>query len=223
MPRKSRLPFGPKEAYSRVDPADPDYPRAVVDYCCADVLIEDRQVMQVYEELLHFAYWLHGFRPNNVLEIGTVGGMFFVLSRLSTGKKVSVDIRDIRARIHNFMFDHDWKFFQGNSQTQEMHSNIVDYCESFDLIFIDGDHRYEGVQRDFELYKSMLSERGVIVFHDVDPQHAFKDKEGGQVYKFWEELDEGSKTSLCCTRSTGRVRFLGRTHGFGGLGLWRPR
>jgi Methyltransferase domain len=49
-----------------------------------------------------------------------------------------------------------------------------------DLIFIDGDHRYEGVKRDFENYRGLLSDRGVILLHDVDPDHAFKGGEGNQ-------------------------------------------
>ena len=36
-----------------------------------------------------------------------------------------------------------------------------------DLIFIDGDHGYEGVKRDWELFLPHLSEFGVVVFHDT--------------------------------------------------------
>jgi len=35
-----------------------------------------------------------------------------------------------------------------------------------DFIFIDGDHSYEGVSRDFEYVKPLLAERPVIAFHD---------------------------------------------------------
>lgn len=36
-----------------------------------------------------------------------------------------------------------------------------------DLIFIDGDHSYEGVKADWELFLPHLSEFGVVVFHDT--------------------------------------------------------
>lgn len=36
-----------------------------------------------------------------------------------------------------------------------------------DLIFIDGDHTYEGVKRDWELFLPHLNEFGVVVFHDT--------------------------------------------------------
>ncbi len=220
--RKSRLPFGPKEALTCIDASDPSYPKAVADYCTKEFLIKDRQVMQVYEEFLHLSYWLRGFSPHNIMEIGTTGATFFLLSRLATGKKVAIDIRDMRPKIHNFMFGHDWCFFQGDSQSKRMQKDVRNYCNSFDLIFIDGDHRYEGVQRDFEAYRALLSDRGVIMFHDVDPDHAFKNREGGEAWKFWADLDEGSKTTLCCSRSTGRIEFLGKTSHFGGIGIWSP-
>jgi hypothetical protein len=223
MEQKSQSPISPRQAFEPVDPSDPVYPRALVDYCCQDFLVNDRQVMQVYEELVNLAYWIRGFAPHNVMEIGTVGVTFFLLSRLATGKKVSIDKHDVRPKIHNFMFGHEWCFFQGDSQTTDMQKNVRSYCDTFDLIFIDGDHRYAGVKRDFANYRELLSERGVILFHDVDPDHVFKGGAGGEVWRFWNELDEGSKTMLCCTRSNGRIKCLGETCHFGGIGIWSPR
>lgn len=37
-----------------------------------------------------------------------------------------------------------------------------------DFLFIDGDHSYEGVKKDFELYSNILSDNGVIILHDTD-------------------------------------------------------
>src|SRR5262245_16859053 len=209
MARESRIPWSTAEAFSHIDPKDPSYPRVLADYCTKQFLIADLQVMQVYEEFLHLAYWLRGFAPHNVMEIGTAGATFFLLSRLATGKKVAIDIRDVRPKIHSFMFGHEWCFLQGDSHTTEEREKGGSYCDTFDLIFIDGDHRYEGVKRDFENYRPLLSPRGVMMFHDVDPDHVFKGAAGGDVWRFWAELDEGSKTMLCCSRSSGRVEFLG--------------
>ncbi|MEI9898291.1 MAG: class I SAM-dependent methyltransferase [Chthoniobacter sp.] len=38
---------------------------------------------------------------------------------------------------------------------------------SIDLLFIDGDHSYEGVKADWELFVPKMSEFGVVVFHDT--------------------------------------------------------
>lgn len=40
-----------------------------------------------------------------------------------------------------------------------------------DLLFIDGDHSYEGVKKDFDLYSTILSENGVIMLHDTDEDY----------------------------------------------------
>jgi predicted O-methyltransferase YrrM len=36
----------------------------------------------------------------------------------------------------------------------------------FDFIYIDGDHRYEGVKRDVEVAKHKIKEKGVLIFND---------------------------------------------------------
>jgi hypothetical protein len=38
-----------------------------------------------------------------------------------------------------------------------------------DFLFIDGDHSYEGVSNDFNLYKNIISNGGMIAIHDTDP------------------------------------------------------
>ena len=40
-----------------------------------------------------------------------------------------------------------------------------------DLLFIDGDHSYEGVKKDFELYSTILSDNGIIIIHDTDSDY----------------------------------------------------
>ena len=39
--------------------------------------------------------------------------------------------------------------------------------KNIDLIFIDGDHSYEGVKADWDLFLPHLNEFGVVVFHDT--------------------------------------------------------
>lgn len=198
-------------------------PKKLVDYCIEPDLMEKCIFMQVYEEFLTLAYWLNGFRPHNILEIGTMGSSFWLISKLSTGKKVSVDIDPRQSIIHHFMYGEDWKFFQGDSHTEHMYQNVKSFCPEYDFIFIDGDHSYDGVRRDFEMYKRLLSKRGVIAFHDIDPDHIFADSYAGQVYKFWQDLNDGSKVNIVCKKSSGIVKLNGiYSQGFGGIGIWMP-
>jgi len=38
-----------------------------------------------------------------------------------------------------------------------------------DFLFIDGDHTYEGVEGDFEMYSPLVRRGGIIAFHDIVP------------------------------------------------------
>jgi len=43
--------------------------------------------------------------------------------------------------------------------------------DSFDLIFIDGDHEYQAVKRDLKLARPLLRRNGRMAFHDYGPEH----------------------------------------------------
>lgn len=40
-----------------------------------------------------------------------------------------------------------------------------------DYLHIDGDHSYEGVKKDFELYSEIISKNGIITIHDTDKNY----------------------------------------------------
>lgn len=55
---------------------------------------------------------------------------------------------------------------------------------TIDLLFIDGDHKYEAAKRDYELYSPLV--KYLIVLHDVI---ARRDAGWGiEVYRLWEEI-----------------------------------
>jgi predicted O-methyltransferase YrrM len=61
---------------------------------------------------------------------------------------------------------------------------------SLDFLFIDGDHSYEGVAKDFELYAPLVKKNGLIAFHDI--VHGSPENVGG-VPIFWKQLKEKHK------------------------------
>lgn len=200
-----------------------DEVKKIVDYFSKDDDWNNDSFLQVYEEILNVVYWVKGFDPENILEIGSRGTTFYILSKFSRGKKVAVDIQNLKERVYMGMYGEDWNFFVGDSQTEEMRTRVSNFCNKFDLIFIDGDHTYDGVKKDFEIYKELLSDRGAILFHDVDPNHLFPNElGGGQVAKFWDELSIGTKTHIVTTRSSGKNKLWGKSEGFGGIGIWTP-
>jgi hypothetical protein len=75
-----------------------------------------------------------------------------------------------------------------------------------DYLHIDGDHSYEGVKKDFELYSSIMSENGIITIHDIDQTYhdtfvVTEDAKENFVpfdgpSKFIKELEENKKWNL---------------------------
>ena len=63
------------------------------------------------------------------------------------------------------------------------------------LFIIDGDHRYEGVRRDFLAYRHFVRPGGIIVFHDIVPDHRARYgvdtmRWTGGVPQLWEQLKQ---------------------------------
>ena len=57
--------------------------------------------------------------------------------------------------------------------------------KSLDFLFIDGDHTYEGVKKDFEMYSPLVKKGGLVAFHDIciHPPALKSD-----VYSYWNEI-----------------------------------
>jgi hypothetical protein len=59
------------------------------------------------------------------------------------------------------------------STSEEAYYNFfVPQDIKIDVLFIDGDHSYEGVKLDFELYSKLLAPKGVVILHDSDESYS---------------------------------------------------
>ena len=56
-------------------------------------------------------------------------------------------------------------FLQGDSVEMAKQYN---YTSHISVLFIDGDHSYQGCKRDIEAWYPLMKEGGVILFHDCD-------------------------------------------------------
>jgi predicted O-methyltransferase YrrM len=79
-----------------------------------------------------------------------------------------------------------------------------------DLLFIDGDHSYEGVALDYQMYASLVRPGGLIALHDVLPGRA----EDGDVSRFWSEVRDRHRHEEFADRSD--LSWRGQ---WGGIGV----
>ncbi len=60
-------------------------------------------------------------------------------------------------------------FFRKDSHKKSTKGELIRKLKGrkIDFLFIDGDHRYSGVKRDWTLYAPLVKKNGLIVFHDI--------------------------------------------------------
>jgi len=64
-----------------------------------------------------------------------------------------------------------WPRFIKSTSVDAYHDFFVRQDIKIDLLFLDGDHTYEGIKNDFNLYSSLLTNNGIIVIHDTDKNY----------------------------------------------------
>jgi len=64
--------------------------------------------------------------------------------------------------------------------------------KTYDYIYIDGDHSFQGVVLDFKLFMPMLNKGGYMVFHDICVKGKKLEGEYG-VWKLWRTLEKELK------------------------------
>ena len=155
--------------------------------------------IQVRSELADAVAFVGAQRPRTVLEIGTAnGGTFYAWCRGidSVERAISVNLpRDLTppAFLDRALPGVETHFVRGDSHTDAAYEAVVRRLDgdTVDLLFIDGDHTFEGVREDFERYAPLLSEDGLVAFHDIV---TIERDTWNQVDEFWATLadDEGA-------------------------------
>jgi predicted O-methyltransferase YrrM len=86
----------------------------------------------------------------------------------------------------------------------------------FDLVFIDGDHSYEGVKADWDNYTPHMSPFGVVVFHDttwdLNPDNEWHRDDMG-VPKFLDELRASGYPVITIDKDCGVSIVQPKCHG----------
>jgi len=141
-------------------------------------------------------------RPEIILEIGTFnGGTLFLFSRVvsKAATMISVDFPDVR-----FGGGYDWwknslfkafrlrgqslTLIRADSHKAETLNEVIKVLRGrkIDFLFIDGDHSYQGVKQDFEMYCPLVGINALIAFHDIV---VHPPETGCEVSIFWKGLN----------------------------------
>lgn len=163
---------------------------------------------QVRSELEQLLAALARERPRTVLEIGTaLGGTLFCFSRVvePDARLVTVDLpagrfgggyHPARKRLYERFARESQEIrpLLGDSHDRETLARVEEALggRPVDFLFVDGDHEYEGVRTDFELYGPLVRPGGLIAFHDIvagNPELV------GGVPEFWRELKRSGETT----------------------------
>ena len=166
------------------------------------------QNLQEFEELLKEYVTLN---PSKVVEIGSLYGwtlQHFIHYGQDEATVVAIDLP-----VRNFVGPNDWRVEKQEKNYKEewpkwakakkcklylipdasqkpqtlQKTKDIFKGEQIDFLFIDGDHTYQGVKTDFELYSPLVRKGGIVAFHDIG-----KNEEGG-VYNLWQELKQNYK------------------------------
>jgi predicted O-methyltransferase YrrM len=161
-------------------------------------------VQQVPFEITEYAKLVAAQKPKTAIEIGTSrGGSLFILCRLAAPDAtiISVDMPgagygEAYTSAHARLFrlfpsrKQSLTLVKADSHKLETQARISHLLSGkhVDLLFIDGDHSYEGVKKDFEMYSPLVADGGMIVFHDIALHTKFANCE---VDRFWNEVKSG--------------------------------
>lgn len=156
--------------------------------------------VQVRYEILELLKTLDKMNPKALLEIGTEnGGTLFLFSRVASSDAIIISV-DKPTGFFGMGYD-KWRtslYRSFTSKGQQLHlvqkdSHNISTLEEvkvilrgrkIDFLFLDADHTYEGVRRDFEMYSPLVDKNGIIAFHDilVNPQEP-----NIETHRFWNE------------------------------------
>lgn len=171
---------------------------------CADLLWQspDFRPIQVKSEITRLTEIIKTLSPATLCEIGAArGGTLFLLTRVAAPEAtiITMDLHFDPARkaaLYSFARTGQEIFcLEADSHRHETLDTVETILagKPLDLLFIDGDHSYEGIAADFKLYSPLVRRGGLIVCHDIVPD--FRTRFGikttadvGGVPQFWKEI-----------------------------------
>jgi predicted O-methyltransferase YrrM len=186
------------------------------------VIIEPVRAIQRREEILEMLDRVQALAPRRLCEIGAAsGGTLVFLTRVAAPDAtiVSLDIdtppqiRFLRSKLAGAR--QSVVSIEADSHSPATVERVRDAVDgdALDFLFIDGDHTYEGVKRDFELYAPLVRPGGLIALHDINPDSGGDDgRISGEVPRFWDELSRTHRVEPIVKAPPGEGLGIGLVH-----------
>jgi len=143
------------------------------------------------------------FRPQKVLELGSNLGksLCYMASANTDGKCTGVEGNQA-------LSDHANRSIEllGLKNAAVVSSNFESFLENtqetFDLVFIDGNHHYDPTVEYFDKLKPMMAEQGIMIFHDIYHSSEMK--------RAWAHIKKDRSVSVSVDLFFMGLVFLGR-------------
>lgn len=113
-----------------------------------------------------------------IVEIGSFVGAscVFIASSIKEGKILCIDTWENDAMSEGKKntwdefclntYEFEQKIIKIKGFSNEVVEKVRKIAPQIDMLFIDGDHSYEGCKMDFDLYFPLIKKSGIIIFHD---------------------------------------------------------
>lgn len=106
------------------------------------------------------------FGGNGDYNWGDIGSTYVVDPCNGIGGQSDIDNKD------SFYRKNFYPRFVKETSEEAYYNFFIREDIQIDFLFIDGDHSYEGVKKDFDLYSNIITPKGMIVIHDTDPTYS---------------------------------------------------
>lgn len=155
----------------------------------AERAVDDHGALQKPAELADLLALAAASEPKIVVEIGSdAGGTLWAWSQLAA-EVVSVSLPDGRFSTGRSLESYGARVISGDSHDIATWLALGEVLggRKADLLFVDGDHTYEGVGADVAAYTAFLRPGGLLALHDIC-RHPGRPEVG--VWRIWEHLRE---------------------------------